>query len=77
MKNVLKILAKSFLIPLGLTAAASATDVALHKKMFGSGMKTLIFFNEEMNDIMKIVKSYKESGLLRIGISETTENEAK
>ena len=40
-------------------------------------MKTLIFFNEEMNDIMKIVKSYKESGLLRIGISETTENEAK
>ena len=77
MKNVLKILAKSFLIPLGLTAAASATDAALHKKMFGSGMKTLIFFNEEMNDIMKIVKSYKESGLLRIGISETTENEAK
>ena len=77
MKNVLKTLAKSFLIPLGLTAAASATDVALHKKMFGSGMKTLIFFNEEMNDIMKIVKSYKESGLLRIGISETTENEAK
>ena len=77
MKNVLKTLAKSFLIPLGLTAAASATDAALHKKMFGSGMKTLIFFNEEMNDIMKIVKSYKESGLLRIGISETTENEAK
>ena len=77
MKNVLKTLAKSFLIPLGLTAAASATDAALHKKMFGSGMKTLIFFNDEMNDIMKIVKSYKESGLLRIGISETTENEAK
>ena len=77
MKNVLKTLAKSFLIPLGLTAAASATDAALHKKMIGSGMKTLIFFNEEMNDIMKIVKSYKESGLLRIGISETTENEAK
>ena len=64
-------------LPLRLTAAASATDAALHKKMFGSGMKTLIFFNEEMNDIMKIVKSYKESGLLRIGISETTENEAK
>ena len=42
MKNVLKILAKSFLIPLGLTAAASATDAALHKKMFGSGMKTMI-----------------------------------
>ena len=29
MKNVLKPLAKSFLIPLGLTAATSATDVAI------------------------------------------------
>ena len=34
MKNVLKPLAKSILIPLGLTAAASATDAAIHKKMF-------------------------------------------
>ena len=36
MKNVLKPLAKSVLIPLGLTAAASVTDAAIHKKMFGS-----------------------------------------
>ena len=42
MKNVLKRLAKSVLIPLGLTAAASATDAAFHKKMFGSGITTLI-----------------------------------
>ena len=42
-KNVLKPLAKSVLIPLGLTAAASATDVAIKKKIFGSGMATLIF----------------------------------
>ena len=35
MKNVLKPLAKSVLIPLGLTAAASATDEAIHKNMFG------------------------------------------
>ena len=35
--NVLKPLAKSVLIPLGLTAAASATDTAIHKKMFGPG----------------------------------------
>ena len=41
MKNILKQLAKSFLIPLGLTAA-SATDAAIHKKMFGSGNKILI-----------------------------------
>ena len=37
MKNVLKPLAKSVLIPLELTAEASATDAAIHKKIFGSG----------------------------------------
>ena len=37
MKNILKPLAKSISIPLGLTAAASKTDAAIHKKMFGSG----------------------------------------
>ena len=37
MKNLLKPLARSVLIPLGLTRAASETDVAIHKKMFGSG----------------------------------------
>ena len=37
-------LAKSFLILLRLTAATSATDVAIHKKMFGSGTSTLIIF---------------------------------
>ena len=42
MKNVLKALSKSVLIPLGLTAAASATDAVIHKKMFGSGTTTLI-----------------------------------
>ena len=55
--NVLKSLAKSVLIPLGLAATASATDVAIHKKMFRSGNTTLISWNEEINDIMKIVKS--------------------
>ena len=38
--NVIKLLAKSVLIPLGLTAAASATYAAIHKKMFGSGNTT-------------------------------------
>ena len=76
-KNVLKPLAKSVLIPLGLTAVASATDAAIHKKMFGSGMATLITSNEEMNDIMKIVKSLEASGLLIKGVSETIKTEAK
>ena len=57
MKNVLKPLAKNVLISLGLTAAASATDAAIHKKMFGSGNTKLIISNEEMNDIMKIIRS--------------------
>ena len=51
--NVLKLLAKSVLIPLGLTAATSATDAAIHKKMFGFGTTTSIISNEKMNDIMK------------------------
>ena len=45
--------------------------------MFGSGTTTLIISNEEMNDIMKIVKSLEESGLLRKGISKTIKNKAK
>ena len=58
---ILKPLAKSFLIPLRLTAAAAATDAAIHNQMFGSGTATLIISNEEMNDIMKIVNSLEES----------------
>ena len=60
-----------------LTAAASAADAAIHKKMFGSGFTTLIISNEEMNDIMKIVKSYEESRLLIKGVFETIKNELK
>ena len=71
MKNVLKILAKSVLILLGLTAAASAPDAAIRKKIFGSGMTS----NKQMNDIMRIVKSPEEFGLLIKGIIETIKNE--
>ena len=77
--NVLKPLAKSALIPLGLTAAAvaaSATDAAVHKKMFESDVTTLIISNEEMNDV-KIVQSLEEYGLLRKDVSKTIKNEAK
>ena len=52
MKKVLKAFAKSVLIVLRLTEAASATESTIQKK-FGSGMTTLITSNEEMNDIMK------------------------
>ena len=55
--NVLKPLAKTALILLGLLAASSATDAAVHKKMFGSGATALIISNENMNDTITTVKS--------------------
>ena len=69
MEIVLEPLAKSVLIPLPLTAAASAVETRMHKSILGSRTHfldlakstTLIISNEEMNDIMKIVKSLKES----------------
>ena len=54
-------LAKNILAPLGKTAAASAIDAGIQKKMHGSGTTTLIISNEEMNDIMKIVKVLEDS----------------
>ena len=71
MKNVLKSLAKSVLIPLELTAAITATSAA------GFGITVLIILNEEMNDILELVKSLEASGLLIKGVSEPVENEAK
>ena len=79
MKNVIKPLAKSVLIPLGLTAAASAADAGIHKKILGSGHNnntTLIISNDEMDDILKIVKSLEDSGVLLKGVSETIQHEA-
>ena len=38
MKNALTPLAKSILVPLELTAAPSATEAPIQKKIFGSGM---------------------------------------
>ena len=77
MKNVLKSLAKSVLIPLGLTVVASATDADIQNNVFGSGMTTLIISKKEMDDIMKTVKSLKEFVLLMKGVSKTIKNEAK
>ena len=56
-KDVITSLAKSVLIPLGLTAAASAADAGIHKKILGSGNTTLIISNNDMEDLIKIVKS--------------------
>ena len=56
MKNLQKPLAKIVWMISGLTAVASATAAA-QNKIFGSGTTTLIISNEEMNVIMKIIKS--------------------
>ena len=83
-KNVIKPLAKSVLIHLGLTAAASAGDAGLHKKILGSDNPSsshnntvLIISNNEMEDIIKMVKSLDNSGLLLKRVTETVQNEVK
>ena len=55
---------------LGHTAAALGKDAAIIKKFLGSGTADLIISNDEINDILKIVKSLEDSGLLLEGVSE-------
>ena len=81
-KNVITLLAKSALIPLGLTAAASSVDAGIHKKILGPGRRhssssalhntTLIISNKNMKDLIKIVL-----GLLLKGVTESVQNEGK
>ena len=70
-------LAKNTLPPLGITAAASATDARIQKKIHGSGTTTLIILNEEMNDILKIVQALEYPNILLKEIAKTTEYEKK
>ena len=77
MKNLMKPLAKSVLIPTGLSAASPAADSEIHKKILRSGTTTLIISNDETEDIIDIVKSLEDSGLLLKGVSETIQNETK
>ena len=75
-KNVIKPLAKSVLISLRLTVAASAADAGIHKKILRWGNATLIISNNEMEDI-KIIESLEDSGLLLDGATKTIQNEVK
>ena len=54
-------LAKNVLAPLGVTAAASAINARIKKKIHGSVTTTLIISNEKMNDIMKSVQALEDS----------------
>ena len=69
-------LAKNVLAPLRLAAAMSAIDGSMQKKIHGSGVK-LIIEQEDMNDIMKIIKALENSGILLKGVSKAIKNEAK
>ena len=65
---------------MGLTAAASAADAGIHKKVLGSGNNntaTLIISNNEIENIIEIVKYLEDSGLLLKGVTETVQNEVK
>ena len=63
---------------LDLTAAASATDAAINKRILGSGNHTiLIISNYDMQDLLKIVKSLEHSDILLDGITETVKNAVK
>ena len=70
-------LAKNVLAPLGITAAASAIDAGIQKKIHGSGTTTLIISNEEINDIIKIVQALEDSNILLKGVTRTIKNETK
>ena len=70
-------LAKNILAPLGITAAASAIEAGIQKKIRGSGTTTLIISNEEMKDITKIVKALEGSNILLKGVTKKIKNETK
>ena len=77
-KNVITPLAKSVLIPLGSTAAASAADAGIHQKILVSGGNTtLIISNKDMEDLIRIVKSLQDSKLLLKGVTESVQNDVK
>ena len=62
---------------MGLTAASSAIDAGVQKKIYGSGTTTLVISNEEINDIMEIVQALEEPSILLKGGTKTIKNETK
>ena len=70
-------LGRNILAPLGLSAAMSATDAAIQKKMYGSGTKTAQFSNKDLDDMTKIVKALEDSDVLMKGITKTLKNDIK
>ena len=71
-------LATNVLVQLGITAATSAIDAGIQKKIYGSGTTTLIILpNEEMNGTMKIVQALEDSNILFKRVTKAIKNETK
>ena len=70
-------LGKNILVPLRISAAMSATDAAIQKKMYGSRRKTVKFSNKYLDNMTKIVKAFEVSDVLMKGITETLKNDKK
>ena len=68
---------KNVLGPLAVSATVLATEAAIQKKILDSGTTKLIISNEEANDIMRIIKSFEDSGLLITAVTKTTANYLK
>ena len=68
---------RNILAPLGLSATMSATDAAIQKKMYCSGITTLIISNDDIDDLIKIVTALEEHDVLLKGTSKTIKNETK
>ena len=69
--------AKNILRPLGITAATSAIDAGIQKKIHGSGTMPLIISNKEMNDITKIIQALEDSNIFLKGVTKTNKIERK
>ena len=59
------------MVPLGLTGADWKTDAAMQKKIFALRTTTWVLSNKDLDDIIKIVKSLEDAGLLIKGVIET------
>ena len=71
------LLGKNILAPLGLSAAMSATDAAIQRKMYGGATKTAKFSNEDIKDLTKIVKALEDSNVLMKGVTETLKSDIR
>ena len=69
--------AKNVLAPLEMMALSSSIDAGIQMKIRASGMTTLIITNKEVNDMMKIIKAFDDSGVLLKDVTKTIKNKTK